>query len=457
MLRFFRKNDPYKLVFVFLILIAIRAFWVIFGLPLSTAELKMLLLGERLGNGFVMYSETYDYTGPLAAMVYKWLDFIFGSSRWVHMIFSTLLIIFQAGILNSILLKNKSYEENNYIPAFLYAILMSSNMDFFALSPQLMSLTFVILSLNQIFRRIDNVVTDELFLFAGIYTGLATFCYLPSVIYFATFLLSFIIFSSAALRRLLIFIFGFCVVFLLIGAYYFWYDSLEDLWNLFILGGFFKPKTHFVQFDELFQIAYVILGVLLVSLSVFVTARFTNFQQNMMRVMLLFIVAGGLAVLISPELSPAALLFIMPPMAFFLTHYFLKLQRKMLRRVMPTLIIFMLLIYPWILRNDFKEFIIPDRSNLIQDKKVMLLGSDLKLYLDNEMASPFVDPYSSKQKLLGLDYFQQASDLYDVILKSDPDVIIDEWNMVPAIFNRFPKIENRYKKGVYGYYWKINS
>jgi hypothetical protein len=361
---------------------------------MSVVELKMLLLGERLGNGFVMYSETYDYTGPLAAMVYKWLDFIFGSSRWVHMIVSTFLIILQAGILNSILLKNKAYEENNYIPAFLYAILMSSTMDFFALSPQLMSLTFVILSLNQIFRRIDNVVTDELFLFAGIYTGLATFCYLPAVIYFITFLLSFIIFSTAALRRLIIFIYGFSMVFLVIGAYYFWYDSLDDMISIFIVGGFLKPKNFFVEYAELFQISYVILGVLFISLTVFVTARFTNFQQNMMRVMFLFIIAGVVAVIISPELSPAALQFIVPPLAFFLTHYFLTLKRKILRRLMPTLVVLALLLYPWFLRNQFEDFLIGEDRSLIKDKKVMLLGNDLMVYLGNEIASPFIDEYS---------------------------------------------------------------
>ncbi|MFT6865726.1 MAG: hypothetical protein ACJA08_000551 [Cyclobacteriaceae bacterium] len=424
---------------------------------MSVVELKMLLLGERLGNGFVMYSETYDYTGPLAAMVYKWLDFIFGSSRWVHMIVSTFLIILQAGILNSILLKNKAYEENNYIPAFLYAILMSSTMDFFALSPQLMSLTFVILSLNQIFRRIDNVVTDELFLFAGIYTGLATFCYLPAVIYFITFLLSFIIFSTAALRRLIIFIYGFSMVFLVIGAYYFWYDSLDDMISIFIVGGFLKPKNFFVEYAELFQISYVILGVLFISLTVFVTARFTNFQQNMMRVMFLFIIAGVVAVIISPELSPAALQFIVPPLAFFLTHYFLTLKRKILRRLMPTLVVLALLLYPWFLRNQFEDFLIGEDRSLIKDKKVMLLGNDLMVYLGNEIASPFIDEYSSKEKLKGLDYFQQASALYEVILKSNPDVIIDDWNRVPDIFNRFPKIQHQYKKGTYGYYWKINN
>lgn len=457
MLQFFRRNDPYRIIFVFLILIIIRVTWIIIGLPVSTLELKILLLGERLGNGFVMYSETFDYTGPLSAMIYRWLDFIFGASRWAHIVFSTLLIIIQAGILNSILLKNKAFHENNYLPAFLYVILMSATMDFFVLSPQLMSLTFVILSLNQIFRRIDNIVTDELFLYAGIYTGLATFFYLPAIIYFITFLLSFIVFSTAVFRRLVLFIYGFIIIFLVIAAYYFWYDSLGDLWNDFILAGLFNPKTFFVEYAELLQVSYALLTVLAVSLLVFIRDRFTNFQQNMMRVMVFFIIAAIMAIIIAPELSPADLLFFVPPMAFFLTHYFLGMKKKFIKMTMPFILIGGVLIYPLLIKNSIENYIIGETESSIKGKEIMLLGEDLRIYIGNDIASPFIDSFMSKKRLKGLDYFHQASDLYRVIIRSNPQVIIDEWNQVPKMFERFPNLEKRYEKRADGFYWRINS
>lgn len=457
MLNFFRRNDPYRLIFVFLILIIIRTVWVIIGLPVSTLELKMLLLGERLSGGFVMYRETFDYTAPLSAMVYRWLDFVFGSSRWAHVVCSSILIILQAAILNSILLRNKAYAENNYLPAFLYVILMSATMDFFVLSPQLMSLTFVILSLNQIFRRIDNEITDKLFLYAGLYTGLATFFYLPAVIYFITFLLSFIIFSTAVFRRLIIFIYGFTIIFLIVGAYYFWYDSVGDFWNEFVLAGIFKPKTFFVSYLELFEISYALLAVLLISFLVFIRDRFTNFQQNMMRVMMFFIFAAVFAMLLAPELSTSDLLFFIPPMAFFLTHYFLGMKRKFARLIMPFLLIGGSLIYPLIIKGRFENYVVESVDTGLEKKKIMLLGSDLQVYLGNQIASPFLDPYISQERLKGLDYFNQAADLYQVIDRSDPEVIIDEWEQVPKIFERFPMLEKRYEKRKDGFYWRISS
>ena len=100
-------------------------------------ELKWLLLGEWLGDGSRMYRETYDYTGPLAAMAYKYLDLLFGKSSVAHHVVSSAVIIVQAGIFNGILLRNKAFDENNYLPAFFYVVLMMCVPDFMALSPQL--------------------------------------------------------------------------------------------------------------------------------------------------------------------------------------------------------------------------------------------------------------------------------------------------------------------------------
>ena len=167
-----------------------------------------MLLGEWLDEGFMMYRQTYDYTGPIAAVIYKGLNIVFGRNVLAYRALSTLLITLQSGIFNSILLKNKVYSENSYLPAFLFAILSASVTDFMTLSPQLISLTFILLALRNIIRRIDNQATDELFLSSGIYVGVATMIFLPASVFLLVFLFSLILFSSAIPRRLLIYLFA---------------------------------------------------------------------------------------------------------------------------------------------------------------------------------------------------------------------------------------------------------
>lgn len=431
--------------------------WIIVGFPLSLPELKWLLVGERLGDGFTMYRDLYDHTGPLSAMVYKWLDFLFGRSRWVHIVFSSILVTVQASILNSILLKNKAFEENNYLPAFFYVICSASVLDFFALSPQLMSITFILLALNQIFRRIDNVITDELFLYSGIYLGLAAFFYLPAVIFFVIFLVSFILFSSAILRRLLLFIYGTFAVFVVVWAYFFWHEAAYDFLNSFFGAGVQKPKIFYLEFVDLLKVGGFLCGVLLLGLTILVTQRSTNFQQKMQRVMTLFIIAGVIAMVVNRELMVADLVFFVPSTAFFLSYYFLGIRRRVWRLTMPYLVVFGLIAYPFLF-IDGEEL----QSSIVQSSEpytgsVMGITSDISVYRNAHIAGPFLDEYVSRCRLENLEYFDEAPRLFQSLNESDADIILDEWGMAGVIFHRFPSFARRYEQTGPGEYRLISN
>ena len=187
-----------------------------------------MLVGERLSEGFSMYTDIYDDMGPLSALVYGSLDWVFGRSHGAYLTLGLLLVFVQAAIFNQFLLANKAYRENTYVPAFIYGVVMCYNFDFFLLSPQLMSLTFILLSLNNIFKRIDNKTRDELFLNTGIYLGIGVLFYFPTWILFFAFLIILILFSNALPRRLFLMSIGFTLVIGLAFVYYYLTDALED-------------------------------------------------------------------------------------------------------------------------------------------------------------------------------------------------------------------------------------
>lgn len=405
----------------------------------------------------MMYSETFDYTSPLSAFVYKWLDTIFGASKWSHYILSTFLIIVQASILNFTLLKNKAYDENNYLPAFLYVVLMSGVIDFFTLSPQLMSLTFILLALNQIFRRIDNIVTDELFLSSGLYIGIATFFYFPSAVFFLILLLSFILFSSAILRRILLYVYGSLLVFLVILGYFFWFDSAGSF--LQTVFDFKRPRTYMLTTVQFIQSGAVIGISLLLGLFTLFSTRFTNFQQKMIQVMVLLMVGAILSMFLINELSGIELILFVPTTAFLLTHYFLNLRRRIWRFLMPYLIVGMLTVYPWIFLQNWapSTLFIEPTDFPIEGKHIMTIGGNWEVFIDNTVATPFIDDFFSEKKLEGLDYYDQASDLFQIMIKSDPEIILDDLGYMPKMMRRFPEIERRYRLTKNGYYTRVNN
>ncbi|XOV92647.1 MAG: hypothetical protein ACFHWX_20875 [Bacteroidota bacterium] len=458
MLQLFRLNDPYRLVLIFIILLIIRGVWLIYGLPLPLFGFKWQLLGSWLSQDHLIYADSYDYTGPLSAFVYKWLVILFGTGRWVHIILSTILIILQAGILNTIFIRNKAFHENTYVIAFLYVILMSGVMDFYTLSPQLMAITFIIISINNIFRRIDNQATDEMFLTSGFYTGIATFFYLPAAIFLISYLISFLLFSTAIARRLILLSFGALIVYLIIWGYFFWYGADSHFHESFFEAGFLRDKIFYLRYTEFFIQSAAILFSAFLSLSILFTSRFTNFQQKIQRVMLIFLISAFGCILLSPELSGAEIIFTIPSIAFFLTHYVLLLRRRWTRALIPHLLILLILVFPfiWMKHLRIDELFVKGDSPY-QEERIMLIGSDLSIYKGNTIASPFIDEYVSRKRMEGLKYYNDATKIFDTMQSANADIIIDRWDYFPKMIEIFPELGKQYSKEAKNVYRKINN
>ena len=423
----------------------------------SSYELKWLLLGEWLGQGFRMYSETFDYTGPIAAFVYKYLYLIFGKTSFIHYGFSSLVIIFQAGIFNQLLLKNKAYDENSYLPAFLYMILMVSVPDFMALSPQLLSLTFVLLALRNVLRRIDNQVTDELFLNSGIYIGIATMIYLPSMVFFLSFLFALILFSTAVTRRLLLYLFSFLLAFSLCAIYFYWRGDLGVFIDSYLTQNLvMNVESPVGGLDVLIISAGFIFLFILSVFKTWSSSRLTNFQQKIQQVIWLVFFGGIATFFLSNEKSLHELVFIVPVIAYFWTHYFILLKKKFFRFVMPGIMVFGILIYSTFIYQNHAE---PLKINWAgkSEEGTMVIGSSLDYYSEQKILTPCFNLHLSQKAFEGLSYYSSAGDLYLLFQKIDPDIIIDEMEVFPSMMDRFPKIEKDYTREGERRYQKANN
>ena len=153
MLSFFRLNDPYRLIVIFFLLVFIRFPFFLGDFPLILPELQWMLIGEKMSAGSQLYTELWDDVAPLSATVYWLLDELFGRSPWAFHILGIFLVIFQGYLFNDLLLRNRAFNQNTYVPAFIYMILMNCFFDFSSLPPVLMSLTFILLAITRRPRR----------------------------------------------------------------------------------------------------------------------------------------------------------------------------------------------------------------------------------------------------------------------------------------------------------------
>ena len=430
-----------------LTLIAIRLTYILMGMPLSMPELKYLLLGEWLDNGFSMYQETFDYTAPLSAWTYQLMDYLFGNSRNSHWILSSFLVFFQAFRFNSTLLKNKVFSEANYVPAFLYVVFATSTFDFFALSPQLLSLTWVIISMDHLIRKMDNEAGDELFLFPGFYLGLAVLFYFPSVSFFIVFLLALVVITRAQPRRIFLFIFGYATVFLCVLVVLYLLGSLASFWQVYFVE-LYREKTFYFSYTTLaIWVSFPAL-FFVIALVTALGRREGSLHAKTQQFMLLVLFASLSVVLLSGTLSGSDLLFFVPVFTFFITNYILKIIKLIWRILVPNLLIISAVILPAVgLRlpqlNDGLVVENMASDSKFENKRIMIIGPLQAEYLLGQMSSPFIDVRISQKRLQELDYYHTAPLFLKIFKEADPEVILDEWNQMPKILERFPELEEK--------------
>lgn len=457
MLRFFRINDPYRLVFIFLLLVLIRFGQSYFVPGTSYFELKHILLGQWLDQGFSLYSQAFDYTGPIAAFLYKYIDLVFGRSIFVHHALSTILITVQAGIFNQLLLKNKAYNENSYVPAFLYMILMACLPDFMALSPQLLSLTFILLAFRNVLRRIDNQVTDELFLNSGVFIGIATMIYLPAAVYYFVFLISLILFSSAVARRLLLYTFGFFITFALCGLFFYWNGSLDLFIQDFVVKSITMESSSLMDLRTLMILSAPFLFLFLISVvKTWGAARLTNYQQKIQQVIWLMFFGGIAAAMLSNEKVGYEMVFAVPVIAYFWTHYFVLLRRRFFVALMPIILIFGMIGFNVYAYQNFLNVVSVEPVSQIEDK-TLIIGERLDFYVEQEMNTPCFNKQLCQDEFGGLNYYQNAIRLYEIIQQVDPDIIVDDLNVASNLFHRFPILQKKYRQISNNRFQKINN
>ena len=77
LIRYFRINDPYRLVGVLIIMLIIYVPLFINSPGITIPELKSILIGERLNEGKSMYVAVVDNTAPLTAWFHETMESLF--------------------------------------------------------------------------------------------------------------------------------------------------------------------------------------------------------------------------------------------------------------------------------------------------------------------------------------------------------------------------------------------
>jgi hypothetical protein len=452
-LNLLRINDPFRLIPIFILLIIFRVGFISFGIPITALEAYWLVLGEKLNTSATMYVDIWDSTPPIAAFVY-WFLATFGKSATIQHGFAVFLVMVQAYIFNSVLLRKNIHREKSYIPAILYCFLMLSSFDFLSLSPLLISLTFLMLLLRNIFWLNESAKDEDIFSI-GIYLGLAILSYLPNWIFIFFVFLCITFFRTVSLRQYLLLLYGLLLTISLVALYYAWQNSFQS----------FLDNYFFTLFDLNFTQSYVpiqnlvlwiatFLFFLLLSIIKTYTSRgFINYQSLCQLIMILWAIFGVLTVFMGQKFAPLQLIIFIPSLAFFMTFFFLIIRRAWLGEIFFLIFWAIILCLGYysvsIFSKQNNHYILSTNINIpynLKNKKILIFGDNFLPYYHNKLSTPYLNWKLAQLHFNQLDKYNTNIEVYTNFSKELPEYIIDEQNFMPKLANKIPILTQMYEK-----------
>ena len=464
MLRYFRINDPYRLLALFVLLALITVPLIITSPAITVVELKSFLVGEKVAEGNTLYTDIIDRTPPLASWFYGLCDLMFGRNITVRHIIAILVVFLQGAFLAIVFIDKRAFTENTYVPALLFALIALISFDMFSLTADLVASAFLLLALNAVLTEIEfRVQRDETIFIAGFFAGAASLLNFTHLVFLPGIFIILVIFSRNGLRKYLLMLSGFLLPHALIAVVFYVNGNGGDLLNRFYQENILPEHSKLIGIQSLLMLGAIPLVAL--TLSFFIVSRqahLTKYQAQVSQVMFLWLLLGLIQLLLTPDFRPQSLLPVLPVVAFYTTHWLLLIRRRKFAEwgVWLLLIGSVSTLYLSLhsrLPVDYSRLYVRASSASATGKRVLSLTDDPGIYVNNSVAPPFIDWPMTRH------IFDQSNQYDDVLLvarlfRSDPpDIIIDPEKRMEGFFARLPAVRDMYEKKADGTWTLISN
>jgi len=259
-------------------------------------------------------------------------------------------------------------------------------------------------------------------------------------------------------RRFGLYLIGFLLPHFFINLWYYHKGDIEWLWANFYLANIDFSSQSLIEFRGLIILTALPLSYFFFSLVMMRRdARLTKYQSQIAQVMFLWLLFGLIETYLNNQRTPQTLLVLVPPMSYFISHYFLLIRRKWIAELM--IWVFMagiLLVNSLSAKNIIPGFdtskVCVQASNDVKfsGKKILILEDNLSPYLDNKTSSYFLDWKLSQTVFNEPDVYQHVLLVSDAFDADPPDIILDRKNSLKGFLPYLPKVREKYRReGVY--------
>ena len=230
MFKYFKKNDPLRIIALVFIIIITRLGFFLFS-DAGKAALDNITNFVQSPSENDSSSSFFTHSGPLSDLIFSGIDVL----GWplISIVIASLLILFNSIFLNSMFIRNSSFEESSFLPAAIFVILMSGSKSFYFLSPALLGSSFLLVSLNYLFHHIKYRGTEENILNTGFTIGIACLFYYPYFWLYFLVLIIYLFYSSTISRRYFLMTWGFVLPVLIVWLVFYFNGTGVDFASTF--------------------------------------------------------------------------------------------------------------------------------------------------------------------------------------------------------------------------------
>jgi len=425
---------------------------------ITIPELKSVVLGEKVSEGYSPYSEIVDSTPPLAMWFYGLCD-VFGRSMTVRHIVAFLILILQSCFLGIVLIDKKVFSESTFIPSILFSLLAYISFDTLSLTADLVAFGFVLLALNNLFKEIEfRIQKDETILNLGVFISLASLLNFSYSIYLPGALLILILFTRNTIRKYFLLLFGFLLPHLFLITLYLFNDNLGSLWEYFYLPNLKFPSEALMSAKSLLVLSAIPLFYLFISLFILGRdARLTKYQSQIFQAMFLWFIIALVQVFFADARRAQTLIPLIPPVSFFLTHFLLLIRRRKFAEINVWILLIGIVAVAYLSRYNqlesiqYENLFIQEPKTEFKNKRILVLDNQPSLFLHNQLSVPFFDWSLCGPIFQQPDYYEHVLLVNRAFEKEMPEVIIDPKDLMDGYFTRLPILKIKYEKIPEGY------
>jgi len=452
LLSFFKVNDPFRLIGagIYLIVMAILMM-VFFSFPITEPRLLWMVLGERLSEGFFLYQDVVDDTGPISSGFFTLVHFLFGRSVLAYELIGRLLVIFQIVYWNSILIRYRVFEENTYFPAIIMAALFHFSFDMPTLSPALLGSTFLILALGQLFSQtLLQKESSESTLLIGLYGGLATGFHPSYGIFLPYIIFVGIAISGFSFRELILSLMGFFMPILLVLVFYYWNNGLTETLQIWPLIFTYEKYAYQPILSWLLLGAFPILLAFIGYIYSTVLRGSTVNQQKQRQLIILWLVFSVLEFLLLKRQASFELVIFLPGLTYLITQFFLNLGKGLLGQLAFFLLLIVLPAVGWWYwdREEGKGstyFVQIKSGPVIQPgEKIMVFSNDPSPFLEGKLGGPFLNYQLSKSLLETEKTLSEKAKIFRNLRNQRPQTILDPEGKFKDLMEELPALKSFY-------------